>query len=341
METNLEFLLSEASTPLFWKPERLDQQSAWWGHVPFAFWITSACRPKVLVELGTHHGVSYAAFCEAVMRQQLTCRCYAVDTWAGDAHAGYYGDEVYNELKIFHDARYGAFSSLLRTSFDEACGQFSDGTIDLLHIDGYHTYDAVRHDFEAWRPKLSGQGILLVHDTNERNADFGVWRLFGELASRFPAFEFLHCHGLGVVCVGNTPPSAVMELCRLNDAKLAIVRDRFSFLGARWSEPADAAVEKAHLLDRLARAEAQQREQHEQRVQIAEKQVRSIERRISIAKIPLAKDLDDFTFTGTPVNEALVRDLAGGNLLADRRNLVVVGGSPPARRTWPLRSRGP
>jgi DNA replication protein DnaC len=61
--------------------------------------------------------------------------------------------------------------------------------------------------------------------------------------------------------------------------------------------------------------------------EITEKQARSIKYQISIAKLPLAKDVDDFTFDATPINEALVRDLAGGDFLAQQRNLVLVGGT--------------
>ena len=61
--------------------------------------------------------------------------------------------------------------------------------------------------------------------------------------------------------------------------------------------------------------------------EISEKQARSIRYQISIAKLPLAKDIDDFTFNGTPINETLVRDLARGEFLAHQRNLVLVGGT--------------
>jgi DNA replication protein DnaC len=61
--------------------------------------------------------------------------------------------------------------------------------------------------------------------------------------------------------------------------------------------------------------------------EITEKQVRSIRYQISIAKLPLAKDIDDFTFDDTPINETLVRDLVGGNFLAHQRNVVLVGGT--------------
>jgi DNA replication protein DnaC len=63
------------------------------------------------------------------------------------------------------------------------------------------------------------------------------------------------------------------------------------------------------------------------RAEISEKQARSIRYQITIAKLPLAKDVDEFRFAGTPINEALVRDLAGGDFLAHQRNVVLVGGT--------------
>jgi len=61
--------------------------------------------------------------------------------------------------------------------------------------------------------------------------------------------------------------------------------------------------------------------------EITEKQARSIRYQISIAKLPLAKDIDDFTFDDTPINETLVRDLASGNFLSHQRNAVLIGGT--------------
>ena len=61
--------------------------------------------------------------------------------------------------------------------------------------------------------------------------------------------------------------------------------------------------------------------------EVNEKQARSIKYQITIAKLPLAKDIDDFRFSGTPINETLVRDLTGGNFLAHQRNVVLVGGT--------------
>ena len=120
---------------------------AWQQHIPFAFAIMQMLRPQIFVELGTHKGDSYLSFCQAVAALNLPTKCYAVDTWRGDEHAGLYDDSVFTELMGYHGRVYGGFSALLRSTFEEAVGHFADASIDLLHIDGLHTYEAVRADF--------------------------------------------------------------------------------------------------------------------------------------------------------------------------------------------------
>src|SRR4051812_14942912 len=68
--------------------------SAWTGHIPFAMALIDMIRPRTLVELGTHCGDSYCAFCQAIAHLKLPTRCTAVDTWRGDAHSGPYSDRV-------------------------------------------------------------------------------------------------------------------------------------------------------------------------------------------------------------------------------------------------------
>ncbi len=213
-------------------PERVES-SAWTEHVPFAFWIVEALRPNVVVELGTHHGVSYCAFCQAVQLLSLNTRCYAIDTWEGDQHAGFYGPEVYENLLRYNNNKYPTFSRLVKSSFDDAVGHFEDEFIDLLHFDGLHTYDAVRHDFETWRPKLSPRAVVLFHDTNVRERNFGVFRLWKELCETYPSFEFLHGYGLGVLGVGTDYPAKIRRLfeARDNPQLVSIVRETFSFFG--------------------------------------------------------------------------------------------------------------
>lgn len=61
--------------------------------------------------------------------------------------------------------------------------------------------------------------------------------------------------------------------------------------------------------------------------ELSEKQARSIKYQIAIAKLPFVKEIDEFDFDTTPINETLVRDLAGGDFLAHQRNVVLIGGT--------------
>ena len=196
MPTEGELLAALVRRSMFWTPERA-APSAWIEHVPFAFWLVDVLRPRTIVELGASTGVSYSAFCQAVKFLQLPTSCIAIDTWQGDEHVGRYSENVYREFESFHNQRYSAFSRLVKSTFDQAVRHFDDGSVDLLHIDGVHTYETVRHDYESWLPKLSADGVVLFHDANIRENGFGVFRLWSEIIDSHSHFSFLHGHGLG------------------------------------------------------------------------------------------------------------------------------------------------
>jgi len=209
------------------EPKRLKLPYSWIEHVPFAMFLVDLLRPKLLVELGTHTGNSYCAFCQAVKELSINTRCFAVDTWKGDKHAHFYGEEVLQELIAFHDPLYGEFSMLIQSTFDNALDNFDNKTIDLLHIDGMHTYEEVKHDFESWLPKMSTRGVILLHDTNVRVGDFGVWKLWQDLHDKYPTFEFIHGNGLGVVYVGCESFPELENLFKQSKNQVSLFRDFF------------------------------------------------------------------------------------------------------------------
>ena len=211
-----------------WNPERLVPFEHWVGHIPFAFWIMKVLKPRAFAELGTHRGNSYCAMCQAIATLRLDSVGSAIDTWQGDLHMAAEGG-LLADLQSHHDRRYGAFSTLLPMTFDAARDMFSDGHIDLLHIDGTHTYEAVRHDFENWLPVLSDRGVVLFHDINVRKDDFGVWRVWEELSARYPSFSFTHSHGLGVLGVGSELPDALRRLFAMASNPQATARIRALF----------------------------------------------------------------------------------------------------------------
>ncbi len=191
---------------IFDNPKYLSGVSAWHGHISFAFWCMSALKPRVFVELGTHYGDSFFAFCQASYNNKSyeSNILYAVDTWEGDRHTGLYSETVYEEVFMYNWKNYQTNSFLIRKTFAEAVDTFPDKSIDLLHIDGYHTYDSTKENFEMYLPKLSDKAVVLFHDTVSNNPDFGVEKFVSEL--NYPRIDFLHCNGLSVVCVGKHIP---------------------------------------------------------------------------------------------------------------------------------------
>jgi len=171
---------------------------AWTNHIHFAYDLVAVMKPALLVELGVDRGESYFAFCQAAAENQTGTRCFGIDTWRGDQHAGGYDETTFAQVTEHNRDNYESFSTLLRSNFDGALTQFADASIDVLHLDGLHTETAVRHDVESWLPKLRSGGILLLHDVRVRSKDFGVWKIWAELQRQCRSWTFEDGPGLGV-----------------------------------------------------------------------------------------------------------------------------------------------
>ena len=230
--------------PLFSLPVKL-LPSAWTGHIPFLSVLFRMLQPANYVELGVHLGASLTAAASAAASYRLAMKIYGVDTWQGDEHAGFYdGNGIYEDLRSFMAERFPNVT-LIRSLFAEARQSFQPGSIDVLHIDGLHSYDAVKEDFVTWLPAMSENGVVLFHDICVLDRGFGVHRLWAELKRHYATLEFHHSFGLGVLFLNPELP-ALSPLIQLGADETAAALYR--------SLAADIA---ATLPDRMAAAQAE------------------------------------------------------------------------------------
>ena len=209
----------------------VDKPSAWIQHVPFMAWCVRMLQPRSYVELGTHWGISFFTAVQTAKFLKIPLTARAIDLWEGDHQAGAYGNEVHDHVS----ARAKKFTgvTLTRSLFSDARKLVADGSVDLLHIDGLHTYEAVTEDFETWLSCMSDRGVILFHDVRETKLDFGVHRLWAELEKRYPSFTFDHGHGLGVLCVGSNVPAEFKALADIDETEAGEeLRKVFWTLGA-------------------------------------------------------------------------------------------------------------
>ena len=179
--------------------DRERRSSPWAGHRWFTYDLITATQPKLVVELGTHFGCSFFAMCQAVADHDLPTELVAVDTWQGDEHAGFYDDSVFDQFDRWRRSSYpGVATRALRMTFDDTLAMIDEGMIDLLHIDGLHTHEAVAHDFATWRPKLGPQATVLFHDVAE-DSGYESSRFWAEISDELGGFNFFHNFGLGVI----------------------------------------------------------------------------------------------------------------------------------------------
>jgi hypothetical protein len=230
--------LSPAS---FWMP-RWIVSTEWLQHAPFAFWLIDKARPKTIVELGTDRGVSYLTLCQAVQDLGLSTTCRAIDVRMGDEHSDSESEEIFSQLKDYHDTHYAGFSQLTKSTFAETLDSFAEQSIDLLHIDGCRFHEDVLENLESWLPKLSKTALLLLHNSNEDKTEFGVAKLWRELRARYPSFEFKHGSGLGLLAVGSEMPLSLRPLFLATEATRDAIGQIYERLGLSVKDQIDLSA---------------------------------------------------------------------------------------------------
>ena len=172
----------------------------WEGHRDFVYDLINFVKPGMITELGSQYGCSLFTFCQSVKDNGLDAKIRAVDMWSGDIGAPDTGEEVFALVNKIKDKFFSNLDiKLYQMRFDDALPDFQDGSIDILHIDGGHTFEDVDHDLKTWLPKLSEDGIILFHDVYSDIDDGSCvhWRETKKKYSNF--FDFEHSCGLGVL----------------------------------------------------------------------------------------------------------------------------------------------
>lgn len=172
--------------------------SAWVGHEAFALWLVQTLEPETVVDLGVDYG-----FSTFVWALPGIGRVYGIDWFQGDPQTQLRDTQTaVQETHAWLRAEHGVDNvEIIRDSFEHAAGGW-DRPIDILGIDGFHSYEAVRRDLRSWSPHLRHGGVIVLHDITVQHPGFGVHQLWQELPP--PKAQFEHSSGLGVLSADQT-----------------------------------------------------------------------------------------------------------------------------------------
>jgi predicted O-methyltransferase YrrM len=161
--------------------------SAWKGHKNFAIWLASRLQAETIVDLGVDYG--FSTFCFGLA---ATGQVYGIDSFEGDPQTGF--RDTYKSVCQGLEELGLRNVTIIPGHFD-AVGQTWQRPIDILHIDGNHSHEAVKADYLTWSKFVKHSGVVLFHNTCV--SCFGVRRFFDEIA--LPKVNLSNSHGLGIV----------------------------------------------------------------------------------------------------------------------------------------------
>jgi predicted O-methyltransferase YrrM len=153
-----------------------------------AFWtVVEECQPRTVVEIGSYLGRSTALIGLALKRFSPSAKLVAIDPHTGDRqHLDRIKVDVLPTEALFRQHMRGAqlLDMLdIHVATSEEVAQEWSGPVDLLYVDGWHSYDAVRSDAQNWLPHLTAEGLVCFDDVGTypevRKATMEVCEEFG------------------------------------------------------------------------------------------------------------------------------------------------------------------
>ena len=269
----------------------------WEGHRDFVYDLINFVKPGMITELGSQYGCSLFTFCQSVKDNGLDAKIRAVDMWSGDIGAPDTGEEVFALVNKIKDKFFSNLDiKLYQMRFDDALPDFQDGSIDILHIDGGHTFEDVDHDLKTWLPKLSEDGIILFHDVYSDIDDGSCvhWRETKKKYSNF--FDFEHSCGLGVLFpksdkwYNRIKDSGFFELYKdvyFYRSKFKYVLNRFDELSGLYEERYRAIEHQSEMIkERDNRIEATEKlaEERLEAIETQSEMIKERDERIEVAE---------------------------------------------------------
>lgn len=163
----------------------------------FLYWLTTQLQPSLILELGTYYGCSFFAFTQAIKDHKIPTTLMGVDTWEGDEHTLFYGEEVMKVFQLVQLLYSEPNCFAYKDTFENFLANLKNDIADIILIDGLHTYEASKQDFEQSLPKLKENGIILFHDIKVDR--FSLQKYWNELKNQYAWIEVNNIYGLGIL----------------------------------------------------------------------------------------------------------------------------------------------
>ncbi len=180
-------------------------------HLPFLFALTAFLKPRRYVELRPRLGLSLLA-AGTMMKYSLESTAdIVIHTWDRPYHPATFSDRMRDSLDVLHqrNSQNQPTSGRLR----ECESLFVEKSIDLIQMNMFHGYGTIREAYEAWKPKLTDNGCIVINDINEYREPVGMKRFFSELSKEdVSTYRFVNGGGLGVVAFGDSKTNRMIPV---------------------------------------------------------------------------------------------------------------------------------